>query len=677
MQLQCPNCKAQNRPGAKFCQRCGHALPPAMLQGRYRITDVLGQGGFGAVYLAQDVRLGRDCVVKQMLLPERSAHPTLEAWQAEVDRVRDNFQREAQSLTTLNQPGHASIPEIYDFFAEQSGNYLVMKHIRGEDLAARLNRTRQPIPLTLGIEIARQIVSALEYMHARVDPQTQWPAPVLHRDIKPANIIVDQDNRAWLVDFGLSKAQSWAAPAATARQTTAAGTVGYAPPEQYEGKTEPRSDVYALAATLYHLLTNDDPQDHAFSFPRLDQLPSDVNQLLRRALESDVSRRISSANFRQRIQARVTAAGNAFFWRDGTASNTPEDLADPANRFWSEARDYFRQDRWEKWFAERNRNDVLNIMKSIKQSHAGDPDKALDAFLRQICPTFPQPILRLSSPDLQFGDLPWQTTRTLDLVISNGGGGWLSGRFVKTPIWATPNPDSFATHDRQTIKVTVDAGKLTPETHQQTGSLEIAAGSGSTRISVAVTVPTPQISIVPMRLDLGTEGWSDTLHGTLTVRNTGGSACESTVRCDDVWLDIQPDHFRCEPGQSVPLAAKADVRQMVIGVNQLKVAVNAQAGGWQGVTAAQVIANRGATMARWKYWGPTLDWAALGAFVSVMIFGLIRWSGPNLVRALAFNPIGLLFLSGVAAYAGSVLNALSGPQAELDQRARRFLAVEI
>src|SRR3990172_7269848 len=123
--IACPNCHNPVRPGAKFCSNCGATLaqplqptplrlnPGAVLQSRFRIEKILGEGGFGAVYLAQDTRLGRECVVKQMLI-EPGATPQ------EIAELRQNFEREARSLVALNHPGHPNIPEIYDFFDDPS-----------------------------------------------------------------------------------------------------------------------------------------------------------------------------------------------------------------------------------------------------------------------------------------------------------------------------------------------------------------------------------------------------------------------------------------------------------------------------------------------------------------------------------------------------------------------------
>jgi serine/threonine protein kinase len=281
--------------------------------GRYTILRLLGQGGGGAVYLAQDSRLGRECVVKEALSTFASS---AERRQAEAD-----FQREALILARLSteQPG---LPQTYDFFSDGSRHYLVMQYINGETLEDKLRRAGGPLPIDEVVRDAAAVAEILAYLHA------QHPEPVIHRDVKPANIIVDSAGRVKLVDFGLAKAlPTTTAALAAARHTTAAGTAGYTPLEQWMLGAEPRSDVYALGATIHHLLTGRDPRD-AFTagdplnldtlkrlgtFPALRTLRPDVppslDALLRRMLAEDPTDRPTAVEVEQaliRVQATLT-----------------------------------------------------------------------------------------------------------------------------------------------------------------------------------------------------------------------------------------------------------------------------------------------------------------------------------------------------------------------------------
>lgn len=252
----CALCGAVARAEASFCVNCGSRLTAragavlaagSRLHERYTIRRLLGQGGGGAVYLAEDSRLGRYCVVKEALSTFASS---AERRQAEAD-----FQREAMILARLSTE-HPGLPQTYDFFSDGSRHYLVMQYVDGETLEDRLRRAGGPLPVALVVSCAEEVAEILAYLH------TQQPEPVIHRDVKPSNIILDTQGRVKLVDFGLAKAlPSTSGSLTAARHTTAAGTAGYTPLEQWMLQAEPRSDVYALGATMHHLLTGQDPRD--------------------------------------------------------------------------------------------------------------------------------------------------------------------------------------------------------------------------------------------------------------------------------------------------------------------------------------------------------------------------------------------------------------------------------
>ena len=191
------------------------------LHGRYQLIKILGKGGFGAAYLAEDIKLKRRCVVKQMLVKHYSSR--------DLAIYRANFEREAKLLVELNDPGHPSIPEIYDYFSEDDSNYLVMKYIEGRNLKDVLEQSEHQLPWREAIRYTIEICSALHYMH------TKGREPVMHRDIKPANILLGDDGRVWLVDFGLAKANP-VKGSDDPLATQALGTLGYTPLEQWLGE---------------------------------------------------------------------------------------------------------------------------------------------------------------------------------------------------------------------------------------------------------------------------------------------------------------------------------------------------------------------------------------------------------------------------------------------------------
>ena len=331
----CPQCGAIVRPDARFCTKCGVRLAAAggfdetttsslpvgthLQGGRYQIIGQLGHGGMGAVYLAKDMELfGRLCVVKQM-------RPFF-ASQSERRKAEEDFKREAEVLARLNHPGHPRIPEVYGYFVESVDQFLVMKYIEGESLERRLERLKGRLSEAEVIRCAQEVANALVYLHSR------RPQPVIHRDIKPANIIVDPEDRVWLVDFGLARAavSTGARVMVAGGKTVAAGTPGYTPLEQWQMRPAPKSDIYALGATMHHLLTAHDPRDRFTSFPELDlellrsfstfqslsEVRPDVSpalsSLVTRCLDADPERRPSAQQLEIEL-GRLAPTGSRFF----------------------------------------------------------------------------------------------------------------------------------------------------------------------------------------------------------------------------------------------------------------------------------------------------------------------------------------------------------------------------
>ena len=212
-------------------------LPPAkLIHERYRVVQLLGQGGFGAVYEALDLRLNRRVALKQLL------HIN--------ERISRQFAREAQLLANLQHP---ALPRVTDHFTDPAGQFLVMDFIPGADLASLLLQRDAPFPVDQVYGWAAQLLDALHYLHTR-------QPPIIHRDIKPQNLKLQDDGRLLLLDFGLAKGSAGDVAPSTAESSLLAYTKGYAPPEQIEGSgTDARSDLYALGATLYYLLTNSPP----------------------------------------------------------------------------------------------------------------------------------------------------------------------------------------------------------------------------------------------------------------------------------------------------------------------------------------------------------------------------------------------------------------------------------
>lgn len=259
-----------------------------LLNRRYEIIRRIGGGGMGAVYLASDRNLGGVMrAVKEMI----QAYVD----DAQHEKAVEDFRREALLLSSLEHP---AIPTIYDYFVDDEENrfYLVMKYISGGDLAARFRSSPTgKIDEQTMTEWAIQVADVLDYLHNH-EPS------IVYRDLKPSNLMIDgKTGRVMLVDFGIAR---WVNK--EEKGNTAVGTMGYAPSEQYAGNSEARSDIYALGATMFHLLTGSDPQNNPlliFDFtknPRPRQinpnLSIEMERILMKAVEYNANMRYSSAN---------------------------------------------------------------------------------------------------------------------------------------------------------------------------------------------------------------------------------------------------------------------------------------------------------------------------------------------------------------------------------------------
>lgn len=260
-----------------------------ILQGRYDIEQVIGIGGMSTVYKARDLRfntVARFCAIKEM--PDTAPDPRTGQLRLAV------FEREASLLATLSHPG---ITKIYDFFPSHGRVYLVLEYIDGKDLETQLDQRKAPMQEDEVVKWAVQICEVLEYLHGH------HPQPIVFRDMKPSNIIVAADGKVTLIDFGIAKVFQ------SDKRGTMIGTEGYAPPEQYRGLSEPRGDLYALGATMHHLLTNFDPRTQTpFTFQERpirkynSRVSEYIESVVLRAVEYDIDRRWPSAlAFRQAL----------------------------------------------------------------------------------------------------------------------------------------------------------------------------------------------------------------------------------------------------------------------------------------------------------------------------------------------------------------------------------------
>ena len=291
----CPKCGGHNAPDAVTCFACGEALPPMgapgqtagttatlveggplrpgyVLRQRYRVLRRIGEGGFGAVYKAEDTSLGnRKVAIKEMSQQGLKSQELQEATEA--------FHREALLLAGL---AHPSLPRIYEHFSEGGAWYLVMDFIEGETLEDYLENHQGHVSVMEALQLGIKLCRVLEYLHGR-------QPPIIFRDLKPANIMLEQSGQVYLVDFGIARHFK----PGQRHDTIAFGSPGYAAPEQYgKAQTTPRSDVYSLGALLHQLLSGHDPSDVPFRFaPLTVPVPAGTWELIQRMTNLDESRR--------------------------------------------------------------------------------------------------------------------------------------------------------------------------------------------------------------------------------------------------------------------------------------------------------------------------------------------------------------------------------------------------
>lgn len=291
----------------------------AVLNGRYEILGLLSAGGMGEVYKAADLAKGRAPVaLKRMMLDRLAAASTVEDGEETPEQlVGRKFDEEVEVLRRLDFPG---IPGLVDAFSHEGARCIVMDFIEGDDLERLLRDyqklTNGPVPEDRVVQMAIALCRILEHLHAQ---------DLIHRDVKPANVIHrKKDRQIFLVDFGLARGVG------TDTTKTLVGTVGYAPLEQFEGKPEPRSDQYALGATMHHLLTGEPPVP--FQMQPVEQVRPEVHPelaaIVNRAVSMNKDDRFPNlTEMRLRLVSVLEKVGN----RSGVFS-APPTPAKPAAR---------------------------------------------------------------------------------------------------------------------------------------------------------------------------------------------------------------------------------------------------------------------------------------------------------------------------------------------------------
>ncbi len=304
--IYCSICGAGNRSNAAFCFSCGQAIhvgtapgmgrtgllaPQQTLKQRYKIVTMVGKGGMGAVYKAEDTQFGNRLVaVKEM--SQSNLDPQ------EAKDAAEQFKQEAYMLAHLKHP---NLPSIYDYFGENGRWYLVMDFIEGTTLDARLdNMPGHALSVAETIDIGIQLAKVLGYLHNR-------PSPIIFRDLKPLNIMVTPEDNIYLIDFGIARLFK----TGKAKDTVAYVSPGYAAPEQFgRAQTSPQSDIFSLGATLHQLLSGNEPSSNIplFTFKPLTSynlnIPPTLSNLVANMVNTDpVQRPASMSDIRKELES--------------------------------------------------------------------------------------------------------------------------------------------------------------------------------------------------------------------------------------------------------------------------------------------------------------------------------------------------------------------------------------
>lgn len=596
----CDQCHAEVQDGARFCPSCGYkfaeatpaaavptiVLPPqqaaapaplqtdgatkridALLRGRYLILKKLGEGGMGAVYLVEDTSLfGKQCIVKEML-----PYYTTEQEKQEAEKF---FLREVQLLAQLKHPG---IPQIFDHFIEADHYYYVMEFVEGQTLAALANSKNGKLSEAEVLNYAKQIADILDCIANRAEP-------VIHRDIKPENILVDANGQVKLVDFGLAKAQS--TQIITGDKSSALGTPGYAPPEQYQGKAEPRSDVYALGATMHHLLSGVDPRQASapFQYDPLARLNPGVSAatvaLVERLLNVNVAARPTARELKQYFHntaagakpvvspplSPTNLAGLPFNFRSGASARSVAELAQHAERYWQDGIQHLYQGDFERWLRAQGQTALADAAAHLRQNALVDRNAGLEDFLHQLNPQLPSPTLQASVSQLALGAVERGGKSSATVDVTNTTRGYLYGVVQSLAPWlkVTPTRLSVMAGATQTLLVEINTATLAMGA-VKTNGLEIQSNGGSLLIDVDMQVSwPPRARVTPASLNLGAlnnEERGTPMTGQIVVRNDGGSPLTGELRANSPWLALapgQPNIITLDSQQSITIEVIAD-----------------------------------------------------------------------------------------------------------------------
>lgn len=529
--MVCPTCSSPNPEQSLVCRTCGsplggpadgpdpHALPSGTLLagGVYRVERVLGQGGFGLTYEAHDQSLGRAVAIKELfpagsVRAGRAVRPAGGLSRDEYATARARFLEEARVLARFHHPG---IVQVFTSFEENDTAYMVMELLRGETLAAKLERAG-PLPEAEALSIIERVGEALGAVH---------DAGLLHRDLKPENLMLTVDGRAVLIDFGTAREFA----AGSTRRMTAMLTPGYAPLEQYSQSARfgTFTDVYALAGTLYHMLTGQLPvaaldrvQGVELPPPHTlrPELRRSVSDAIMWALEVSIQNRPASVReFLTALRASrpapapagTKAAGPREATRTGAAvTHRVEDVIRLLETEPETAEAELYSGRLGKRLAQSLRGTALDAgLREIVARHPRERWKGAELVLRELYRATgedPYPKLQPEPAALDLGELVQGARAVAHLRLRNQGRGHAWGTVSVQPVLPGLSVPATLPSASARLEVALDTVETPPGEYSGQLSIQIEGVPTPVSVPVRYRVLPLTVTVEPKVLELGT-----------------------------------------------------------------------------------------------------------------------------------------------------------------------------
>ena len=542
-----------------------------LFRNRYTIDRILGEGGFGYVYLAHD-KQNQLFAIKQCI--DLS------------NEVKDQFIREMTLLRVLSL--HPLFPQVHEEFDERlpwantptdpSYKFAVLEYVPGRTfdslIEERIQLGQAPFDEADVLAWTVQILDALEHAHNR---------QIIHRDIKPANIMLLPDGKhVKVIDVGIAKIGG---VGTKTQRGAAAASPGYAPPEQYAqaGQTDRFTDIYATGATMYNLLTGVQPTEAPARMSGMQSLipPQQINPrvsplveaVILRAMEIDVTRRYQTAadmlaalqgksvtvtqpcpkcGHANKVTARFcqqcsTPLQGFTFQQAGVKVQTLAELASTCDIYWAEAVGYLTTSKFDQWFQSQGVSGAqwVSVLQNVRAQYPTDPNLQLDAFLRQADPQRPLAQMRVQPAQPATVKVEQGNAHTHMVTITNDGRSYLVGTIAASEAWTTVKPASVvcAPGQTQSIQVILDTTALagSPTGKPYAAQVNVQTNGGSTTLVYQVQVTaSPHLAITPDRLDFGQMQHGQTLSRQVQITNAGAGNLSASLHPNAAWLQVMP-----------------------------------------------------------------------------------------------------------------------------------------